>query len=275
MKRGAVLGAAWQGSQRATLAAAKQRIADHVATHGQGIVARDSALQPLLVALLAGHPQVVRWIQPVDSDGIQFRIAANARSTDRQAGGGSGGGGDFTIHVTNASASSRGASGRERVMSLRTCVTGRLASADSLLRRAMRSAVEDQIAECRQSAGRETACAICAQPIGVPSGPLHVHHAAPDFEQLVQTFLAQTAASGQRARVPSRFASHRQTHACVFRDDDPVSRDFAHRWQQFHRQHAVLQLAHARCNLQAGRQSAADSCGTLLQSEQTHENKLK
>jgi hypothetical protein len=124
--------------------------------------------------------------------------------------------------------------GRTRDCSWRACVLGKEAEG-TIVRKAMRRAVADQIAYHRQQATPYHLCWICNDLLR--DGPRHVDHVVP-FEMLALAFMRRFAPLTAVALPDGGY---------TLSDDE-----LTNQWREFHHANAQLAVVHASCNLKRG-----------------------
>jgi hypothetical protein len=122
-----------------------------------------------------------------------------------------------------------------RDCSWKACVLGKEAE-ETILRKAMRHAVADQIAYTRERATANQCCWICNDLLR--DGPRHVDHVV-SFETLATRFMGVSCPLTAVALPNGGY---------TLADDEPTNH-----WREFHHTHAQLAVVHAACNLKRGR----------------------
>lgn len=182
--------------------------------------------------LLSGHTytsgETYRWLletigrHPDAAEKLADVVGVEVRRTTRQ--------GltfpELTLHLSD---------GGTRDCSWKACVLGKEATG-TILRKAMRHAVADQIAHKREQATATHGCWLCNDLLR--DGPRHVDHIIP-FETLALAFINRSAPLSTVPLVDGGY---------TLADDEP-----ANEWREFHHTHAQLAVVHAACNLKRGR----------------------
>jgi hypothetical protein len=169
---------------------------------------------PFMLALVARHPRSSEKLDGM----VRLEINHTTSSTpDKTVYGG-------WIHYADGT--------RDDVSLLNKCISG--AESGDKLAASMRQAIDNQVLEFRASAGKPV-CAVC----GVSDTMMHVDHVI-EFHQLAKKFMKG------RTDVPTIFDPDPdgKTHQ-KFRQVDHV---FKAAWEQYHKDHAKLQLACHKCN---------------------------
>ena len=137
--------------------------------------------------------------------------------------------------------------GSRTEISWRNCVTGKSESQRSKFQSALRYAVEDQIAAFRD-ANHVEICELCDTSMdphgrgvwGREVSPPHIDHIL-HFEILVDNFMTL-----QEFMMPTEYEKEPVTYLTRFKEED---KNIAHRFAEYHRQHATLRIICGPCNL--------------------------
>jgi hypothetical protein len=177
-----------------------------------------------LVALCERHPNKDAKLQ----DMCDLAIEPNAFSTNT-----------YTLYVITKD-------GGKRDISWRVCVSSKKKTDKSLLRNALRYAVQSQIDDFRSKVLDKTRCDNCKC---IMTSTPHIHHKLIDFEDIVRQFLTET-----KQRVPDKFDEDPVTHMRRFKGEDSC---FAEEWTHYHKTQASLQYVCQSCNLSTFRNQNA------------------
>ena len=182
--------------------------------------------------LLSGHTytsgETYRWLletigrHPDAAEKLADVVGVEVRRTTRQG-------------LTFPELTLRLSDGGTRDCSWKACVLGKEATG-TILRKAMRHAVADQIAYKRDQATPYHGCWICNDLLR--DAPRHVDHLVP-FETLALAFINRAE---PLSAVPLADGGYTLASDAV-----------TEHWKTFHYNHAQLAVVHAACNLKRGR----------------------